>query len=119
MANGLFSSRPSIPSTPSNRRPARVQRRADRPTNQAVENRPFTFRLERVRAVRVRIEDQAKENLATSLSHRTHGEAMLRAASAELESAREKRVETLNGGLATGNDLMAAQAYLEHAQRTR
>jgi flagellar protein FliJ len=103
----------------SNRRPARVQGPPERPTTQAVENRPFTFRLERVRAVRERIEDQAKEDLATSLSHRRQGEAMLRAASAELESAREKRVETLTGGVATGTDLMAAQAYLEHAQRAR
>ena len=103
----------------SNRRPARVQGPPERPTTQAVENRPFTFRLERVRAVRERIEDQAKEDLATSLSDRTHGETMLRAASAELESAREKRVETLTAGPATGNDLMAAQAYLEHTQRTR
>src|SRR3954454_6809498 len=119
MANGLFSSRPSIPSTPSNRRPARVQRRADRPTTQAVENRPFTFRLERVRAVRERIEDHAKEELATSLSQRLKGEAMLHAAIDELESARDKRVETLTGGVATGRDLIAAQAYLEQAQRTR
>jgi flagellar FliJ protein len=84
-----------------------------------VENRPFTFRLERVRAVRERIEDQAKEDLAASLSERLKGEAMLRAASAELDSARGKRVETLTGGVATGSDLVAAQAYLEHAQRTR
>jgi len=84
-----------------------------------VENRPFTFRLERVRAVRERIEDQAKENLATSLSQRVEGQAMLRAAIDELEGAREKRVETLTGGVATGDELVAAQAYLERAQRTR
>jgi flagellar FliJ protein len=84
-----------------------------------VENRPFTFRLERVRAVRERIEDQAKEELATSLSQRLKGEAMLRAATDELHDAREKRVEALTGGVATGSDLVASQAYLEHAQRTR
>jgi flagellar protein FliJ len=84
-----------------------------------VENRPFTFRLERVRAVRERIEDQAKEQLATSLSQQLKGEAMLRAATDDLRSARVKRVETLTGGMATGTDLVAAQAYLEHAQRTR
>jgi flagellar protein FliJ len=44
---------------------------------------------------------------------------MLRAATDELDSAREKRVETLTGGVATGDDLVAAQAYLEQAQRTR
>jgi flagellar FliJ protein len=84
-----------------------------------VENRPFTFRLERVRSVRERIEGQAKEDLATSLSQRVKGEAMLRAATDELHSAREKRVEALTGGVATGGELVAAQAYLEQAQRSR
>src|SRR2546430_11548658 len=106
-------------STASNSRPARVQRPPERPTTRAVETRPFTFGLERVRAVRERLEDQAKEHLATSLSQRQSGEAMLRAASDELASAREKRVEALTGGVATGSDLVAAQAYLEHAQRAR
>src|SRR5213080_405482 len=103
----------------SNRRPARVQGPPERPTIQAVENRPFAFRLERVRAVRERIEDQAKEELATSLSQRLKGETMLRAAVDELESARDRRVEALTEGVATGSDLVAAQAYLEQAQRTR
>jgi flagellar FliJ protein len=84
-----------------------------------VENRPFHFRLERVRAVRERIEEQAKEELSASLADRLKGEAMLRAASDELASARENRVETLTTGIATGDDLVAAQAYLEQAQRTR
>jgi flagellar FliJ protein len=84
-----------------------------------VEPRPFTFRLERVRAVRERLEDQAKEHLATSLSQRLKGEAMLLAAGEELASAREKRVEALTGGVASGDELVAAQAYLEQAQRTR
>lgn len=84
-----------------------------------MENRPFTFRLERVRAVRERIEDQAKEELASSLSRRMEGEAMLRAAVDQLESAREARVETVTAGLTRGPELMALQAYLEHTQRTR
>jgi flagellar protein FliJ len=84
-----------------------------------VENRPFHFRLERIRAVRERIEEQAKEELAASLTHRLKGEAMLRAATDELTSARARRVETLTAGTATGDELIAAQAYLEQAQRTR
>jgi flagellar export protein FliJ len=84
-----------------------------------VEFRPFTFRLERVRAVRERLEDQAKEDLAASLSQRLKGEAMLRAATDDLDSARAARVETLTGGVTSGTDIVAAQAYLEHAQRTR
>src|SRR4051794_23437386 len=108
-----------MPSAASNTRPIRVQRPAERPTTRAVETRPFTFRLERVRAVRERLEDQAKEDLATSLSQRLKGEAMLHAASDELTSAREKRVEAITGGVSTGDELVAAQAYLEQAQRTR
>lgn len=84
-----------------------------------MESRPFTFRLERVRAVRERLEDQAKHDLATSLSQRLKGEAMLRAASEELDSARAGRVQSLTRGIATGDEIVAAQAYLEHAQRTR
>lgn len=84
-----------------------------------MEFRPFTFRLERVRAVRERLEDQAKEDLAASLSQRLKGEAMLRAATDDLDSARAARVETLTGGVTSGTDIVAAQAYLEHAQRTR
>ena len=84
-----------------------------------METRPFTFRLERVRAVRVRVEDQAKEDLAASMTHRLNGEAMLRAATDELDSARETRVETLTSGVASGNDILAAQAYLERTQRMR
>src|SRR5437773_12223717 len=92
----------------SNRRPARVQRPADRPTTRSVETRPFTFRLERVRAVREGLEDLAKQDLATSLSQRLEGEAMLRAASDELASARTKRVESLSDGIATGDEMVAA-----------
>ena len=84
-----------------------------------MENRPFHFRLERVRSVRERVEEQAQEELAASMVHRLKGEAMLRAAIDELEGARAKRVETLTGGTATGDDLVAAQAYLEQAQRNR
>jgi len=84
-----------------------------------VEPRPFTFRLERVRAVRERLEDQAKEHLAASLTHRLTGEALLHAATDELDSARETRVETLTSGVASGNDILAAQAYLERTQRMR
>src|SRR5437763_303365 len=108
-----------MPSTASNTRPLRVQRPAERPTNRAVETRPFTFRLERVRAVRERLEDLAKEELALSLSQRLKGEAMLHAAMEDLAVARSTRVAALTGGVATGSDLVAAQAYLEQAQRTR
>ena len=82
-------------------------------------NRPsFTFRLERVRALRERMEDQAREEFAASLSTRTRGEAMLRAACESLDLAREARRAAAARAL-SGTDLVATQAYLEHTERRR
>ena len=80
---------------------------------------PFKFRLERIRSVRERVEEQAKEDLAASLALRLRGEGMLRAAEAELEAARATRRSTGSGAPASGLDLLAAQAYVEHAERRR
>ena len=80
--------------------------------------RPFQFRLERVRALRERAEDSAKEELAASLSYRLKGEAMLRAAADQLAGAQDA-CRTDAGRTATGPQLMALQWYLEHAERAR
>lgn len=80
--------------------------------------RPFQFRLERVRALREKAEDSAKEELAASLCYRLKGEAMLRAASERLDGAREAcRADA--GIAATGPQLMALQSYLERTERAR
>ena len=79
----------------------------------------FTFRLERVRALRERAEDLAKEELASSLHMRLRGESMLRSAQAELEHARATRRFSTVRGAASGADLAAAQAYVEHAERRK
>ena len=79
----------------------------------------FTFRLERVRALRERAEDHAKEELAASMKLRLHGEGMLRAASAELEAARLHRPGSDPSAGASGDELVAAQAYLEKTARRR
>jgi flagellar export protein FliJ len=84
-----------------------------------VDSRPFNFRLERVRSVRERAEDQAREDLAASLALRLRGEGMLKAAEAELEAARETRLATGSHAAASGLDLVSAQAYVEHAERRR
>jgi len=84
-----------------------------------VESRPFNFRLERVRSVRESAEEQAREDLAASLALRLRGEGMLKAAEAELEAAREARRSAGSSAAVTGLDLMAAQAYMEHAERRR
>lgn len=80
--------------------------------------RPFNFRLERVRALRERAEEQAREQLASSLAIRLKGEAMLRAASADHHEAQETRRKS-SGSHVSGADLMAAQAYIERTQRAR
>jgi flagellar protein FliJ len=83
-----------------------------------VTRRPFNFRLERVRALRESFEDQAKEELAASLSVRLKGEAMLRAASESFTHAQATRRDSAALEL-TGQDLLAAQAYIERTARAR
>lgn len=82
-------------------------------------DRPFTFRLERVRALRERAEDSARERLAASLSHRLAGEAMLQAADARVGGALDAWRETAPRTPASGADLVALQSYLERAERDR
>jgi flagellar FliJ protein len=84
-----------------------------------VELRPFNFRLERVRSVREAAEEQAREDLAASLALRLRGEGMLKAAEAELAAARDTRRSAGADAAVSGLDLVAAQAYLEHAERRR
>jgi len=83
-----------------------------------VTRRPFNFRLERVRALRESFEDQAREELAASLSVRLKGEAMLRAASDRHTTAQDERRRTASLPV-TGQDLQAAQAYVERTSRAR
>jgi flagellar FliJ protein len=82
-------------------------------------NRPsFTFKLERVRALREQKEGVAKEELAASLALRLKGEAMLTAASENVELARHQQRETAAAAV-SAQDLQAAQAYLERVERER
>ncbi|MEA2388374.1 MAG: flagellar protein FliJ, partial [Thermoleophilaceae bacterium] len=104
--------------TRSNKRPIAVKTTRTRPIDPAVTRRPFNFRLERVRALRERFEDQAREDLAASLSVRLKGEAMLRAASETYSRAQENRRHTAAVEV-SGEDLLASQAYIERASRMR
>ena len=101
----------------SNKRPApfKISRRL--PTDSAV-TRPFQFRLERVRALRERAEDEAREELAASLAIRIRGEAMLRAATEVVQGAHDARRQTAAGEM-SGADLRALEAYAERTQRER
>jgi flagellar FliJ protein len=86
--------------------------------NPDVETPSFTFRLERVRSLRERAEDQAREDLARELTHRVRGEAMLREAADIVSAARDSgRDAALRG--ASGADLLAAQAWMERAERRK
>ncbi len=76
---------------------------------------PFKFRLERVRALRERTEDLAKEDYAAALSHRLAGEAMLRVAHDRVRQAGD----ALRGTTAAHADvaqLAAVQAYIERSE---
>ena len=79
----------------------------------------FNFRLERVRALRERFEEMAKEDLAASLSIRLKGEAMLQAAEELHSEAQHVRRSVQSARDMTGDDLVAYQAYLERTERGR
>jgi flagellar FliJ protein len=84
----------------------------------AVTRPPFNFRLERVRALRESFEDQAREELAASLSTALKGEAMLRAAHETYAGAQATRRQTATDEL-SGQDLLAMQAYVERTNRAK
>jgi len=78
--------------------------------------RPFRFRLERVRELRERGEDVAREELAGALQAREAGRAALAAAGARLAAARAGHRSATGDG-AGGRDLLAHQAWLEAGER--
>ena len=80
--------------------------------------RPFKFRLERVRELREHAEDQAREELASSMAVRVKGEAMLRAAAEDVDAAQDARRRTATADH-SGAELLALQAYLERTERQR
>ncbi len=85
----------------------------------SVETPSFTFRLERVRDLRERAEEHAREELARELALRMRGEALLLQASHTVTEARDTGRGALRRFGASGADMLAAQAYLERAERDR
>ncbi len=83
-----------------------------------VETPSFTFRLQRVQSLRERAEARAQEDLAHELRLRLRGEAMLMEATHAASAARETGRDAVRSR-ATGMDLIAAQAYIERAERER
>ena len=86
--------------------------------HRAVTVPPFQFRLERVRSLRERAEEQAKEQLAAGLAHRLRGEALLHQATSVVREAHAQARDTVLSG-ASAADLQAAQAWMERAERER
>jgi flagellar protein FliJ len=79
----------------------------------------FTFRLERVRALRERAEDLAKEEYAASLAHRMEGVAMLQSAAELRDRARLQAARPAEAAVISGADMLATQAWLDRLERAR
>jgi flagellar protein FliJ len=84
-----------------------------------VESPSFTFRLARVKSLRERAEEHAREELARELALRLRGEALLRAAADAAAGARESGRFAVERAGATGLELVAAQQWVERAERER
>jgi len=78
----------------------------------------FRFRLERVRALRERGEDMAKQELAGALTARESSEDALRQTGEELAGARESQRDA-NAIPMSALDLVARQRYLERLEDAR
>ena len=76
----------------------------------------FRFRLERVRALRERREDAAKEELAGAMLRHRRCEEEVQAAAARIAGARAAQVDATRLR-SSAHDLIARQAYLERAER--
>jgi flagellar protein FliJ len=73
----------------------------------------YRFRLERVRALRERHEDQAKIDLAGAMMRRTEAEVEVSDAADRIVQARQAQTEA---GVTGAHDLLARQAYLERVE---
>lgn len=86
-------------------------------------DRPFRFRLERVRWLRQQNERSAQEALAASLGRSAAGERSLRQIDETIESAHESSRAAANapttGQLRSGEELLAMDVYLERLAGSR
>jgi flagellar export protein FliJ len=76
----------------------------------------FRFRLERVRALRERREDAAKQELAGAMMRHRRCEDEVEAAAARLANARAAQVDVTRAP-SSATEMLARQAYLERAER--
>jgi flagellar FliJ protein len=76
----------------------------------------FRFRLERVRALRERREDAAKQDLAGAMLAHRHSEEEVEAAAARIAGAHAAQVDATRLP-SSAMEMLARQAYLERAER--
>ena len=76
----------------------------------------FRFRLERVRALRERAEDEAKEAFAGAMLDRNRSEQEMDEAAKRVANAIEAQLDAAATPV-SATDLMARQAYLERSER--
>jgi flagellar FliJ protein len=76
----------------------------------------FRFRLERVRALRERAEDEAKEAFAGAMMDRVRSEQEMDEAAQRVAQAREAQLDVAAAPV-SATELMARQAYLERSER--
>jgi flagellar protein FliJ len=84
-----------------------------------VETPSFTFRLERVRTLRERAEERAREELAQELQLRLRAEAIVRQATSVAAAAQDAGRDAVQAPRTSAVHLQAAQAYIERAERAR
>ncbi|HEX3690093.1 MAG TPA: flagellar export protein FliJ [Solirubrobacteraceae bacterium] len=76
----------------------------------------FRFRLERVRALRERAEDEAKEAFAGAMMERVRSEQEMDDAAQRVAQARDSQLHAAAAPI-SATELMARQAYLERSER--
>ena len=76
----------------------------------------FRFRLERVRALRERAEDEAKEAYAGAMLDRLRSEQEMEEAAQRVARARDAQLDAASAPV-SATELMARQAYLERSER--
>ena len=75
----------------------------------------YRFRLERVRALRERAEDVAKQAYASAMQDRMRSELALEEAALRVARARNAQLD-VTAQPTTANELLARQAYLERSE---
>ncbi|HWD76863.1 MAG TPA: flagellar export protein FliJ [Solirubrobacteraceae bacterium] len=75
----------------------------------------FKFRLERVRALRERHEDSAKQAFAGAMMHCVQGEHAVQEAADRVAQARQAQLQATTAPV-SATELLARQAYLERSE---